>query len=231
MSAKIELNAETRSDTGKGASRRLRRTSGLVPGIVYGGTNPAIAVTVKEKELNKAMEREVFFSQILNVKIDGGDQQAVVRDMQRHPATGRVMHIDFMRIRADRAIVVHIPLHYLNEEACVGVKSEGGSITHSLTEVEISCLPAALPEFIEIDMLDVHLGDVLHLSDLEFPDGVVSTALALGEEHDTPIASIQTPRGGADDEEEEAADSADAEAGDADAGAAEGSGDEQSADS
>ncbi len=229
MSAKIELNAETRSDVGKGASRRLRRRNELVPGIVYGGTNPAIAVTVKEKELNKAMEREVFFSQILNIKIDGGDQQAVVRDMQRHPATGRVMHIDFMRIRADRAIVVQIPLHYLNEEPCVGVKSEGGTISHSLTEVEISCLPAALPEFIEVDMLDVHLGDVLHLSDLDFPDGVVSTALALGEEYDTPIASVLAPRGGADEEDE--ADAADAEVDAADAEGAEGSGDEPTADS
>ena len=207
MSNKIELTAETRSDIGKGASRRLRRTTGKVPGIVYGGRNPAVPVTLAEKELVKAMQQESFYSQILNVKIDGTDQQAVVRDMQRHPATDRVMHIDFLRIRADRVVQMNVPLHFLNEDTCVGVKMGGGSVSHSLLEIEVSCLPADLPEFIEVDMGEADIGTVVHLSDLTLPEGVTSVALALGADHDSPVASIQAPRG-TSDAEEEAADSA-----------------------
>ena len=176
MSDQVELNAEGRSDVGKGASRRLRRLSGRVPGIVYGGGNAAVPITLQENELAKAMQSESFFSQILNVKIDGGDQQAVVRDVQRHPATERVMHIDFLRIRADRVIQVSVPIHFLNEDSCVGVKMGGGSIQHSMNEVEVSCLPAALPEFVELDMAEVEVGGIVHISDIQLPEGVTSTA-------------------------------------------------------
>ena len=208
MSDQIELNANSRSDIGKGASRRLRRLSGLVPGIVYGGQNPAVPITVAENELNKAMQEESFFSQILNVKIDGGDQAAVVRDVQRHPASERVLHIDFLRIRADRVIQVSIPIHFLNEESCVGVKMGGGSIQHALTEIEISCLPAALPEFVECDMAEVEVGQVVHLSDIPLPEGVTSVALALGEDHDSPVATVAAPRGSGAADDSDAADSA-----------------------
>jgi len=213
VSNTIELTAEARSDVGKGASRRLRRTTGKVPGIVYGGRNPAIPVTLAENELVKAMQQESFYSQILNVKIDGNDQQAVVRDMQRHPATNRVMHIDFLRIRADRVVQMNVPLHFLNEESCVGVKMGGGTVSHSLIEIEVSCLPANLPEFVEVDMGEADIGTVVHLSDLTLPEGVTSVALALGPDHDSPVASVQAPRGTAelDEEEETSADAAEGE--------------------
>ena len=194
MSDQVVLTAEGRSDVGKGASRRLRRAGGRVPGIVYGGGNAAVPITLAENELSKAMQSESFFSQIMNVKIDGGDQQAVVRDVQRHPATERVMHIDFLRIRADRVIQVSVPIHFLNEDTCPGVKQGGGNVQHALTELEISCLPAALPEFVELDMGAAEVGDTLHISDIVLPEGVTSVALALGEEYDSPAATVAAPR-------------------------------------
>ena len=210
MSDQFVLIAEGRSDMGKGASRRLRRAGGRVPGIVYGGGNAAVPVTVAEKDLNKAMQSESFFSQIMNLKIDGGDQQAVVRDLQRHPATERVMHIDFLRIRADRVIQVSVPIRFLNEDTAPGVKLGGGNVQHSLTELEVSCLPAALPEFVELDMGEVEIGQILHISDIKLPEGVTSVALALGEDYDSTVATIAAPR--AEEVEEEVV--VDEEAGD-----------------
>ncbi|MEM7217149.1 MAG: 50S ribosomal protein L25/general stress protein Ctc [Pseudomonadota bacterium] len=221
MSSTIELSAEPRSDVGKGASRRLRRQSGRVPGIIYGGKRDAQPITLAENELVKAMQIEAFYSQILDVQIEGGSQQAVVRDIQRHPATERVLHIDFLRVAADRAIQVSVPLHFLNEESCVGVKMGGGSISRSMTEVEINCLPKDLPEFIEIDLVDADVGSVIHLSDLNFPEGVTSVALALGESHDSPVASVLAPRGGGAAADADADSSGDEEASDAEADSSE----------
>jgi len=217
MSDQVILTAEGRSDVGKGASRRLRRLSGRIPGIVYGGGNAAVPITLSENELGKAMQSESFFSQILNVKIDGGDQQAVVRDVQRHPATERVQHIDFLRIRADRVIQVSVPIHFLNEDICVGVKTGGGNIQHSMTELEVSCLPADLPEFVELDMAEFDIGDIAHISDIKLPEGVTSVALGLGEDHDSTIALVAAPRAEVEEEEvvdEESTDEAADDAGD-----------------
>ena len=151
------------------------------------------------------MQLEAFYSQILDVIVEGKPQQAVVRDLQRNPASGKVLHIDFQRVSANKAINVNVPLHFINEEQCVGVKIGGGSITHNLTEVEISCLPADLPEYIEIDMENVELGTSLHLSDLNTPEGVTIVALTYGEDHDIPVVGVAIRRGGAAEEEEEAA--------------------------
>jgi len=227
MSDQVVLTAEGRSDVGKGASRRLRRTSNRVPGIVYGGGNAAVPITLAENELAKAMESESFFSRIMNVKIDGGDQQAVVRDVQRHPATERVMHIDFLRIRADRVIQVSVPIHFLNEDTCPGVKLEGGNVQHAITELEVSCLPAALPEFVELDMGEANIGTSLHISDIVLPEGVTSVALALGEDYDSPVATVAAPR--AEEVEEEIVDEA-AEGEEGDDDAQEAAGDEPPAD-
>jgi len=193
MSDQLVLTAEGRSDVGKGASRRLRRSSERVPGIVYGGGNAAIPVTLSVKELNKAMQNESFYSQIMNVKIDGGDQQAVVRDIQRHPATERVQHIDFLRI---------------------------GNLVQSINELEVSCLPAALPEYVELDVAALDIGDILHISDIALPEGVTSVALALGEDYDSAVVSVAAPRAEVVEEPEETDEEgtdADADA-DADAG-------------
>jgi large subunit ribosomal protein L25 len=220
MSQQIEIHAELRLDVGKGASRRLRRLAEKVPGILYGGEDDAVALTMKYNELSKAMELESFYSQILNVVVGGKTQQAVVRDLQRNPTDDKVIHVDFLRVRADRAIHVHIPLHFINEEKCVGVRLAGGSISHNMVEVEVSCLPKDLPQFIEIDMESVDLHDVVHLTDISLPDGVSIVALMHDEDHDANVASVQSPRGGGEDEDEaeaaageEGADEQDAEGG------------------
>ena len=227
MADNIALTAELRSDVGKGASRRLRRQGEQVPAIIYGANKDPQNLTLSVKELAKAMQQEAFYSQILDVTVDGAVQAAVVRDLQRNPANGRVQHIDFQRIRADQEMYVNVPLHFINEESCVGVRIGGGSIAHNLTEVEISCLPANLPEFLEVDMEEIDVGTSVHLSDLPLPDGVTVVALTYGEDRDIPVASVAVRRGGSLEEEEaEAAAAAEAAAEDAD----EAGGDEAAAD-
>ena len=206
MSERIELAVEPRTDVGKGASRRLRRQGNLVPGIIYGGAEEPQNITLKKNELVKAMEQESFFSQIIDLSLAGNHQQAIVRDVQRHPAADEVMHIDFLRVRADQAVTMNVPLHFVNEENCVGVKIGRGSIMKSAIEVEISALPKDVPEFIAVDMTDVEVNQVIHLSDLTLPEGVTLVALTYGADHDLNVASVQPPRGGAqaaaDDEAE-----------------------------
>ena len=168
MSQQIEVVAELRKDVGKGASRRLRRADQRVPGIIYG-----------------------------SVVVEGDAQQAVLRDIQRHPASEKIQHIDFLRVSADQEIDVHVPLHFVNEDKCVGVKQGGGTITHNMNEVEVRCLPKDLPEFIEVDVANVNVGESVHLSDLSLPAGVVSVELIHGEDHDASVVSVLSPRGGA----------------------------------
>ena len=196
MSDIIELAAELRTTVGKGASRRLRRLEDKVPAIIYGGEGDAQMLTLSGNELAKAMEIEAFYSQVLNVTIEGKSEQAVVRDVQRNPANDRVQHLDFQRVSANKAINVNVPLHFLNEESCVGVKMQGGTLTRTLAEVEVSCLPANLPEYIEVDMAEVESGSSVHLSDLVIGEGVSIVALALGEDRDIPVASVTAKRGG-----------------------------------
>ena len=148
------------------------------------------------------MQQETFFSQIMDFSLNGQSEQAVLRDLQRHPASEKVIHMDLLRIRPDRVIQVRVPLHFLNEDRCVGVRQGGGNISHNLNEVEISCLPGDLPESLDVDMENVELGQSIHLSDLTLPEGVTIVALAYGEDRDIPVVSVQVPRGGAELEEE-----------------------------
>jgi len=205
MSQQIEINAVLRTDVGKGASRRLRRLANKVPGIIYGGKDNAVLLTMNANELTNVMKDEAFFSQILNVVVDGKGEQAVVRDLQRHPASDKVLHVDFLRVSADKAIQVQVPLRFIGEEDCVGVKMGGGIIAHTLTEVEISCLPADLPEYLEVFVAELDLGQTIRLSELTLPEGVTIPALMHGEERDVTVVSVQIPRGGAEEEEEKAA--------------------------
>ena len=231
MSDSISLTATIRTDVGKGASRRLRRLGGVVPAIIYGGEDEPQNLSLEYNALTKAMEQEQFYSQIMDVVVEGAAQQAVVRDLQRNPGNGRVQHIDFQRVSANKELTVSVPLHFVNEEECVGVKMGGGAITHNLTEVEISCLPANLPEYIEVDVEALEVGSSLHLSDLKLPDGVTIVALTYGEDRDIPVVGVVVRRGGGAEEEEvdaeAAAEGEEAAADDADA--AEG-GDEEGGD-
>ena len=202
MSDQFEVQAELREDTGKGASRRLRRLAGKVPAIIYGGDKDPQSLTLVRKDIEKSLENEAFYSQVLEVNVAGEVQKAILKDLQRHPAKNNVMHADFLRIDEKVVIKVNVPIHFLNEEDCAGVKMEGGMIQHQATDIEVSCLPSDIPEYIEVDMLEVITGQIIHLSEVTLPEGVTSVALSLGEDHDLAIASVVAPKGTSDEDEE-----------------------------
>ncbi len=215
----FEIVAKKRDVMGKGASRRLRRV-GLVPGVVYGTGKEPVSITVEQKEMFKHLSNEAFFSHILSLNLDGKAEKVVLKDLQRHPYKQILLHLDLLRVDMAEKITMHIPLHFLNEETCPGVKQGGGSVSHMMTELDIICLPADLPEYIEVDVKDLNIGDAIHLGDLTLPEGVESAALAHGGDPSVPIVSVQAARIMSDDEDEtEAGDEGgDAEAaGDADA--------------
>ncbi|TVP88684.1 MAG: 50S ribosomal protein L25/general stress protein Ctc [Pseudomonadaceae bacterium] len=209
------LNAKARNDLGKGASRRLRRNADMVPAIIYGGEKAPQSVSLEARQLKKALENEAFFSHVIKLDVDGKKQDVLLKALQRHPAKGHVMHADLLRVIAGHEVTLQVPLHFINEDKCVGVKKEGGIISHTMTEVEVTCLPKNLPEFLEVDMADVALGQTVHLSDVKLPKGVTSVALSHGAEHDLPVANVHAARVAADIEED------DAPAADSDEGAAE----------
>ncbi len=215
MSDQLAISAKLRNDLGKGASRRLRRNADEIPAVIYGAGKEPSALTLVRKDLEKALENEAFFSQVIDVSVEGDVQQAILKDLQRHPSKDRVTHADFLRVDANKPVKVHVPLHFINEEKCHGVKIEGGIIEHLLVEIEIQSLPKDIPEFIEVDMLEVTTADIIHISDLKLPEGVESTALALGDDHDMAVASVSAKRGGKDDDLDEVSatdDSAEGEA-------------------
>jgi large subunit ribosomal protein L25 len=192
MSTDFILNAQTRADMGKGASRRLRRT-GKVPGILYGTGKEPTPILVEHNELAHHLANEAFFSHILTIKLDGKDESAIIKDLQRHPARPLLLHVDFQRVSATEKIRVHVPLHFINEATSPGVR-EGGMATHSVIEVEVACLPKNLPEYIEVDLGNLALNGIMHLSDIKLPDGVELVELAHGAGHDQAVASIHLPR-------------------------------------
>ncbi|WP_373091332.1 50S ribosomal protein L25/general stress protein Ctc [Zhongshania sp.] len=203
MSSDYTVSATVRADVGKGASRRLRRLQGEIPAIVYGGEKAPQMLNLIHKDLIRLLNDEAFYTSILTLDVDGQKESVVLKDLQRHPAKLRVLHADFLRVNADTPITLHVPLHFLNEDICVGVKLQGGNITHAATDIEVQCLPKDLPEFIEVDMAKIETGTTLHISDLVLPAGVSSTALALGEDHDQAIATVHAPRGASSDDEAE----------------------------
>ncbi|MCL4104235.1 UNVERIFIED_CONTAM: hypothetical protein GTU68_035097 [Idotea baltica] len=190
---------------GKGASRRLRRLADHVPAIIYGGKKDPQPLTLIRKDLEKALENEAFYSHVLSIKVGKTKEKAILKDLQRHPARDSVMHADFLRVDDKVAIKVNVPIHFLNEDTAIGVKVQGGIVQHQTTDIEIQCLPGDIPEFIEVDMAEVETGQIIHLSDVTLPTGVVSVALALGEDHDLAVASITAPRGSDEPEDEVAA--------------------------
>jgi large subunit ribosomal protein L25 len=198
------LHAVNREDKGKGASRRLRH-QGLVPSVVYGGTNDSQSISIIGKDLLKHLENEAFYSHIVTLKIDGKAQDVILKDLQRHPAKPLAMHADFLRVSKNQKLTTRVPLHFANEETCIGVKTQGGIVSHTMTDIEVSCLPADLPEFIEVDVAALALDSILHISDIVLPKGVESVALIHGEDHDLPVVSVHKPKGVSTDEAAEAA--------------------------
>jgi len=194
MSDIFELSAEARSDIGKGASRRLRRKANLIPAIIYGAGIDPVMISLAHNKIIHALENEAFYSHVLIIDLGGKKEQVILKALQRHPFKQQILHMDFLRIKADEEIIMNIPLHFTNEDICVGVKIEGGAISHNLNEVNISCLPANLPEFLDVDMAECKLNDTIHLSSLQLPQGVTLTANLEEEGSDLPIARVIIPR-------------------------------------
>jgi len=192
MTVEFALNAEVRSDLGKGASRRLRRNVSMVPAVIYGGDKAPQSISLLAKELAKLLETDAAYSHVLNLNVAGTNESVIIKALQRHPAKGFVLHADFIRVVADQKLTAHVPLHFINQETSVGVKQQGGEASHVLVEVEVACLPKDLPEFIEVDMANVEVGQIVHLSDLKLPQGVELVALAHG--NDLAVANIHASR-------------------------------------
>ena len=197
-----EIKAESRTELGKGASRRLRR-SGRIPGTVYGASKEPQSISLSHDEVLHQLDREAFYSSVLTLNVDSQSEQVVVKDLQRHPYKPDILHIDFQRIDEKQKITMRVPLHFINEQQCVGVKSGGGVISRIMTELEISCLPGDLPEYIDVDMADLELGDSVHLSDIVLPEGVEIYALLSGGDASASVATVSLPKGILEEEEEE----------------------------
>ncbi len=193
MSIEFAVDAEPRNDLGKGASRRLRR-SGRVPAILYGAGEAPENISLDHNKMIHSLENEAFFSQIITVKVGKNKQKAILRDLQRHPAKPVILHIDFQRVSENQAIHVHVPLHFIGEDICPGVKQEGGAISHQIVEVEISCLPKDIPEYIEVDVSQLKIGDSIHLTELKVPEGVTISALTHGEGYDQQVLNVHTTK-------------------------------------
>ena len=190
--AEFELQADVRSDQGKGAVRRLRRT-GRIPAIMYGAGQDPLPLELAENVIRRQLSNEAWFSHVLTVKVDGREERAVIKSLQRHPATERILHLDLLRVSDTQKITMLVPVHFENEEDSPGRRA-GGSISHHMTEVEITCLPKDLPEYLAVDTLHMNIGDSIHLSQVPLPEGVEVPALAHGPEHDQPVISIQMAR-------------------------------------
>lgn len=203
----FEVEAQSRENIGSSHNRRLRKQE-LIPAVIYGAGQDPQNIMVQRRKIRKAMENEAFFSHILTISIDGKKQQAVLKNVQQNPETSRILHIDFLRITAKEKITMTVPIHYKGGDVAPGVKLGGGILSHNTVEVEVRCLPADLPEYLEIDISDLEVEQSKHLSDIPLPKGVELVALAQGTEHDQAITGIVLPRAAvAEDSEADGADS------------------------
>jgi large subunit ribosomal protein L25 len=188
---KIEINAKERKSKGTGASRRLRH-EGTTPGILYGGVKDAISLEIDSKELFMQFRHEAFHASILTINLEGKKESVILRDFQMHPVRNNIQHIDFQRINENEKINVKVPFHFVNEDTAPGVKIEGGLVSHIMTEIDISCLPKDLPQYIEVDLGELAMGESIHLSEITVPEGVELTSLT--DENDPAITSISKPK-------------------------------------
>ena len=191
MATNHKLSATSRKIEGKGASRRLR-TAGYVPAIVYGAGDAPQAIQVLHNDVLLGSRFESFYSSVIELTVDGKTQKVLIKDWQKHPFKQLMLHMDFQRVNENEAVRVAVPVHFLNQEKSPAAKTSGVVISHNLTEVEVSCLPKDLPEFIELDLADVKPGDIIHLSELKLPKGVEIVALHLGADHDTAVVTANT---------------------------------------
>jgi large subunit ribosomal protein L25 len=188
----FELSAEVRTAAGKAGARRLRRDA-KVPAILYGGGKSPLPLALDEPRLMKQLGNEATYSHVLTLKLGDQTERAVLKELQRHPYKQQILHVDLQRVTATQRVQVHVPLHFVGQEVAPGVKEQGGVVTHHLVDVEVSCLPQDLPEFIEVDVSHLRAGEVVHLSDLKLPSGVA--LVAHGADAAAPVAAIQHARG------------------------------------
>lgn len=217
VAVNFKFVAEARNQSGKAHARRLRQLEEKVPGVVYGGGKATESIMLTHKDLMKGISQEAVFSHILTLQIGNEEQKVVIKALQRHPWKPRVLHIDFLRINANEKLTMRIPIHFLGEDDCPGVKA-GGVVSHLRTEVELRCLPANLPESIEVDVSHLELDQSLHLSDLKLPEGVEFAVPVLDEEHNVGIISVSIPKVSQEDLAADAAETAAAENASADSG-------------
>ena len=201
MSEQVSLAASERQSEGKSANRNLRR-SGYIPGVLYGGKEEPKKISIMEKDIVKANEIAGFATQILQITMEGKDVDVVVKEIQRHPATSRILHADFMRVDPDSKITLVVPIRTLNDENCIGVKVSGGQVNHLINDIEISCLASNLPEYLEIDVQEMDIGDTVSLSEIKLPEGVEITILQQDEDRDQAVVSLTETREMVVEEEE-----------------------------
>ena len=201
MSEQVSLAASERQSEGKSANRNLRR-SGYIPGVLYGGKEEPKKISIMEKDIVKANEIAGFATQILKITMEGKDVDVVVKEIQRHPATSRILHADFMRVDPDSKITLVVPIRTLNDENCIGVKVSGGQVNHLINDIEISCLASNLPEYLEIDVQEMDIGDTVSLSEIKLPEGVEITILQQDEDRDQAVVSLTETREMVVEEEE-----------------------------
>jgi len=212
MSSVFEFIAESRDVSGKSSVRAVRR-QGKVPAIIYGGSGVPEKLLLDHNEVQKRLMHEAVYSHVLDVNVDGKMQKALLKDIQRHPARPQILHMDFMRIDETHKIKMHVPIHFLNEDTGAGVKM-GGVVTHAMVDVEVECLSSALPEFLEVDLAEIEIGQAVHLSDLKLPEGVEIPTLLHGEDQDHPVAQViktKVAKGDEEDAPEASEDEAEAE--------------------
>ncbi|HEY2419339.1 MAG TPA: 50S ribosomal protein L25/general stress protein Ctc [Steroidobacteraceae bacterium] len=190
MRITYQVGADSRHDQGKGASRRLRR-AGKVPAVLYGGEGGPRSITLDHQQLLTLIDKEKFYSSIISVNVDAQPQPAIIRDVQMHPARNAVVHVDLQRVVESEKLRIHLPIHFKGEAVAPGVKTQGGIVSHLMQDVEISCMPAELPEFLELDLSAMNLNETLSLSDIPLPPGVTIPELA---HRNPPVVSVHSPR-------------------------------------
>jgi len=190
MRITFQVGADARHDQGKGASRRLRR-AGKVPAVLYGGHGEPRNITLDHQQLLTMIDNEKFYSSIISVNVDSQPQPAIVRDVQMHPARNAVVHVDLQRVVENEKLKIRLPIHFKGEAVAPGVKTQGGIVSHLVQDIEVSCLPKDLPEFLELDLSGMNLNDTLHLADIPLPPGVTVPLLAHGN---PPVVSVHSPR-------------------------------------
>jgi large subunit ribosomal protein L25 len=190
MRITYQVGADSRHDQGKGASRRLRR-AGKVPAVLYGGHGQPQNIVLDHQQLLTLIDKEKFYSSIISVNVDQQGQPAIVRDVQMHPARNAVVHVDLQRVIENEKLKIHLPIHFKGETTAPGVKTQGGIVSHLIQDIEVSCLPKDLPEFLELDLSAMNLNETKHLSDIPLPNGVSIPALA---HQNPPVVSVHSPR-------------------------------------